>query len=76
MQTLNSFPFVSFRDRRNMFALLCPVCKAEGEFGIRPENFSLIECPNKCGALFLQQRRSGFFDKPTLEFISRGKGEK
>lgn len=66
----DSFPFVQFRDGRNMFALLCPICKAEGEFGIRPENFSLIECPN------IQQRRPGFFDKPTLEFISRGKGGK
>jgi hypothetical protein len=66
-------PFIGFRDGRNVFGLLCPVCRAQGEMGVRPEDARLIQCPNSCGALFMQRRRGSFFGKPVLEYIMGGK---
>lgn len=65
-----TFPFIEFRDGRNSFALLCPVCGAEGELGIHShKTVQLIPCPNECGAYFMQRRQYGIFGKPTLECV-------
>lgn len=65
-------PYIEFRDGRNVFALLCPVCGADGELGVKPNQARLIECPNKCGALFMQRRPRGMFAHPMLEHVLGG----
>ena len=68
-----AFPFIEFRDGRNSYALVCPVCGAEGEIGVKPDKTTLLSCPDNCGAMFLQ-RHSGrsLFAKPTLEYVFGG----
>ena len=64
---------IAFRDGRNGFALLCPVCGADGEFGVKPDNLArLIPCPNHCGAFFMQRQPHSIFAKPTLEHVLGG----
>jgi hypothetical protein len=69
-----TFQHVGFRDGRNTFALMCPVCGADGELGVKPDDLArLIECPNKCGAKFMQRRPRSLFAAPVLEYVLGGK---
>jgi hypothetical protein len=65
----NVMPYIAFRDGRITFALLCPRCKAEGEFGIMPETKAVIPCPNECGAYFMLRWPSSLFNRPFLEHV-------
>lgn len=64
--------YIGIRDGRNSFELLCPVCQAEGEIGIKPDERRLIKCPNECGALFIHRRPLGMFGHPELVYVTGG----
>lgn len=68
----NSYPFIESRQGFNMYQLLCPVCEADGELGVRAGDTALVNCPNDCGARFIQRRAVGMFGKPTLEYAFGG----
>lgn len=61
--------FLNFRDGRNVYDFECPQCHAQGELGVSPEKIALVECPNKCGAQFMQRRTKSLFGKPVLEHV-------
>lgn len=64
--------FIGYRDGRNTFDFLCPVCESEGEIGVVPNERRLVQCPNECGALFVQRRPQGLFDHPVLVYVAGG----
>jgi DNA-directed RNA polymerase subunit RPC12/RpoP len=52
--------------RLNQFEFVCSSCGAEGELGVRPNKTELINCPNHCGALFIQLPPRAMFQHPRL----------
>lgn len=65
----SSMPFLELRDGWSMFDFQCPVCHATGELGARVNDNRMVECPNKCGSLFMVRRPANMFDKPVLEHV-------
>ena len=44
---IDIMPYLEFRDGRNVYALLCPACRAEGEIGVRPDKARLNRVPQR-----------------------------
>ncbi len=54
------------RDGRNQYDFSCVKCGAACEIGAPRDYKALIECPEKCGALYIQIRQRGFYGRHVL----------
>jgi hypothetical protein len=54
----------------NQYQLNCSSCGAFGEVGVALNKKELIECPEHCGALFIQTHGKGMFARPVLVEIT------
>jgi hypothetical protein len=59
--------FTSFKCGSAVFKFRC-TCGTRGELAVpeRDRN-SLVPCPGRCGAQYIQRRGRGFFAQPSLE---------
>lgn len=55
----------------NQYRFICS-CGAEGELGVRVGKTDFVECPDKCGSLFIQLPPIGMFGEPRLVEVTSG----
>jgi hypothetical protein len=48
--------YLRTEDGKNLFRFLCVGCDAEGELGIKVDDYKPFGCPERCGATYIQHK--------------------